>query len=430
MSALPSDISAGALADTRIGSPQFALGSDDFFRDPYPTYHWLRTHHPIYYDPVRGDWFLTRHADILAALKNPRLRHVSLPDDTPRPDGNTATTSKAPSAGGKFPALIEYGQHLQSIWMGLHNPADHTRLRGLLTPPFTPGHLTDVLPRIQRIVDEFVDRLEPAGEMDLIADLAAPVAIQVISQVLGVPVEPPKQFGQWSREIGKTLDPYCTPLQRARGTLAILGYAGYFEKLIAARRQEPGTDFLSALIVAQADGKLSAEELLAHCIDLFFSGHESTGYFIGNAMLALLTHPDQFQLLRENPSLMPTAVEELLRYGNTIMMTSRVAHADVELGGHLFRRGDRLRLVLGAGNRDPEKFTAPDQLDLTRAPNPHLTFGNGTHYCLGAPLARAEAQILLGTVVRRLPQVRLRDTYLEWEPSFLVRGLEALPVVF
>lgn len=270
--------------------------------------------------------------------------------------------------------------------------------------------------------------------MDLIGDLAFPLPVIVISELLGVPAADRDRFRRWSLDIARSLDAIALPVEPEvieRGNAARRALVGYFRDLIAERRQRPQADLLTALIAAEEQGDTLTEgELLATCVLLLVAGHETTVNLIGNGVLALLRHPGELRKLRAEPGLITSAVEELLRYDSPVQRTGRLAATDVELGGKVIPKGALLSAVLGAANRDPAHFPEPDRLDITRHDNRHLAFGWGIHFCLGAPLARVEGQVAIGALARRLPALALATERPEWRESSALHGLKALPVTF
>jgi cytochrome P450 len=267
--------------------------------------------------------------------------------------------------------------------------------------------------------------------MDIMEAIAYPLPVLVICEMLGVPAKDRDIFQAWSGDVARTLDPLQTPETIERGHAVVANMCHYFHRLIAELRQSPKEDLLSAMIMAEEQGdRLTEEELLANCILLFSAGHETTVNLIGNGMLALLRHPDQRQKLEEHPDLIETAIEEFLRYEGPVQITGRGAHQDIEIGGKIIRKGERVFTILAAANRDPAQFPHPDRLDITRRENRHLAFGYGIHFCLGAALARLEAQSAISTMLRRMPHLALQTDTLQWRPAFTLRGLQTLPVTF
>jgi cytochrome P450 len=315
-------------------------------------------------------------------------------------------------------------------WMLQQDPPDHTRLRGLVVKAFTARRVEDMRPRIQQIVDATLDRVAPQGHMDLIADFAFRLPVTVICEMLGIPQEEHEMFFTGARASGRLLDP--VPLSRAEMDAANssnLASAEYFRHLFELRRREPGDDLTTQLVRAEEEGsRLSNEELTANIILLFGAGHETTVNLIGNGLLALHRHPEQLRLLREDPSLATNAVEEFLRYDSSVQLTGRVALEDTSVGGTAIPRGEGLLCLLGAANRDPAVYPDPDRLDITRPNIRPLSFGGGIHFCLGAQLARIEAEVAIATLLRRLPGLTLDDPdHPDWRPTFVLRGLNRLP---
>jgi cytochrome P450 len=388
--------------------------SPDFIRDPYPFYHRLRAAAPVF-KTAFGPYLATRYEDVATVLRDKRF-------------------------GKDFEARIikRYGEKVfdepiyDSVrrWMLERDPPDHTRLRGLVVKAFTARTVEDMRPRIQAIVDATLDRVVPDGRMDVIRDFAYPLPVTVICEMLGIPEEDRDQFRRNTGLGGRLLDP--VPLTRAEidiANAAHLKQAAYFHSLFERRRREPGDDLTTLLVQAEEAGnKLSEAELTANIMLLFGAGHETTVNLIGNGLLALHRNPEQLELLKRDPSLMPNAIEELLRYDSSVQLTGRAALEDVEIGGVTIEQGEGIMCLLGAANRDPEVFLDPDRLDVTRPNIRPLSFGGGIHFCLGAQLARIEAEIALSSLLARLPSLEL-ETLDDpaWRPTFVLRGLTSLP---
>jgi cytochrome P450 len=394
---------------------QFNPMDPEFVADPYPMYHRLRAEDPVHRSPL-GFWVLTRYADVMAMLRDPRL-------------------IKEPIAA--FVAA-RFGMAAPPPGLGLsmldRDPPDHTRLRGLVSKAFTPRALEGLRSHIQKIVDDLLADAAGKGEMDLIEEFAYPLPVRVICEMLGVPVKDHERFKQWGLDIARGLDAIMLPPDSEVGQRSVSGrraLAGYFRELIAGRRAAPRDDMLTALIAAEEAGdKLNEEELLATCILLLVAGHETTVNLIGNGTLALLRHPDELRKLRENPGLIGTAVEELLRFDGPVQRTARIPSEDITIGGQTIGKGEMVMPFLGAADRDPAQFPDPDRLDITRADNRHIAFGMGIHFCLGAPLARMEGQIAINTLLARLPKLALATDRPQFRQSLTLRGLETLPVSF
>jgi cytochrome P450 len=386
----------------------------EFIANPHPMYHRLRAEDPVHRSTLLPDtWILTRYADVVMALRDPRFdRH----------DAENFFRERF----GDGPLINVF-----SKWMLFRDPPDHTRLRTLVNKAFTPRAIEGLRPRIQELVDSLLDGVQARGHMDIMTDLAYPLPVLVICELLGVPAKDRELFKEWSGDVARTLDPIQTPEMVEKGNTVVESMATYFRGLIVTLRKQPQDNILSAMIAAEEQGdRLSEEELLANCILLFSAGHETTVNLIGNGLLALFRNPEQKQLLQTHPELTQSAVEEFLRYDGPVQLTGRSVKEDVEIGGKLIRQGERVLTVLAAANRDPAHFLDPDRLDITRKDNHHVAFGHGIHFCLGASLARAEGQIAIGTLLRRMPQARWIEDSPRWRPAFTLRGLETLPVTF
>ena len=386
----------------------------EFLADPYPTYHRLRAEDPVHHSPL-GFWVLTRYEDVAAILRDARFIKEPL----------------AALVAARFGSEVPRGVGLSMLD---RDPPDHTRLRSLVSKAFTPRVVEGLRPRIQAIVDDLIARAEPAGSMDLIEEFAYPIPVNVICEMMGVPVRDHERFKGWSLDIARGLDSIWLPPDSEiprRSVAARHAISGYFRELIDQRRTSPRGDLLSALIAAEEAGdKLNEEELLATCILILIAGHETTVNLIGNGVLALLRHPAELSRLRATPGLITSGVEELLRYDGPVQRTARVASADATIGGHTIPQGDMVMPFIGAADRDPAHFPEPDRLNLSRADNRHIAFGWGIHFCLGAPLARVEGQIAIDTLVRRLPRLALIGDSVEYRQSLTLRGLKTLPVKF
>jgi cytochrome P450 len=386
----------------------------EFLADPYPTYHRLRDEDPVHHSPM-DFWVLTRYEDVAAVLRDPRFIKEPI----------------VSMVAARFGVSAPPGMGLSMLD---RDPPDHTRLRSLVSKAFTPRVVEGLRPRIQKMVDELITRAEAVGTMDLIEEFAYPIPVNVICEMLGVPVEDHERFKGWSLDIARGLDSVWLPPESEipkRSGAARHAIGDYMRGLIAERRASPRGDLLSALIAAEEAGdKLSEDELIATCILLLIAGHETTVNLIGNGTLALLRHPEELRRLRETPGLITSAVEELLRYDGPVQRTARITSTAVTIGGRTIPKGEMVMPFIGAADRDPTQFPDPDRLDLGRADNRHIAFGWGIHFCLGAPLARVEGQIAIDTLVRRLPGLALVNDEPEHRQSLTLRGLKALPVTF
>jgi cytochrome P450 len=388
--------------------------------DPYPVFRRLREEQPVH-KTLLGPIALSRYADCARML-----RHPSAGSDFRKSKNFREMTALQ----GLDPDSEMMNRRRSFLFM---DPPDHTRLRGLVNKAFTPRVVEELRPRIEALVREQLDAVAARGdgEMEVIGDLAYPLPVAIISEMLGVPSEDHERFKAWSRELARSLDP--VPIESKeemqRREQVAMEFREYFKELIAERRAAPRDDLLSGLIAAEEQGvTLSEDELLSTCILLLVAGHETTVNLIGNGMLALLRHPDQMQLLRDDPSLIRTAVEELLRFDPPVQLTGRVALADIEFGDVKLAEGETAVLLLAAANRDPEQFPDPDRLDLRREDNRHLSFGMGIHFCLGAPLARVEGQVAISEMVRRLKAPRLATEQPDYKENITLRGLASLRV--
>ena len=386
--------------------------------DPYPHYHQLRTEAPVHWSPL-GFWVFTRYADGAAIIQD---RNFAMFE--PREWSESLDYHYAGPAAEKVRDSL-------GRMMLFKNAPDHTRLRGLVTKAFTARVIEGLRPRIGEIVSALLRRVRDAGRMDLIADLAYPLPAMVIAEMLGVPPEDRDEFRLWSRALAPTIDPMILPEQMEQAAVSIDRFTEYFTALIARRRREPREDLLSAMIAAEEQGdRLSEAELISNAMLLLNAGHETTTNLIGNGVLALLRNPGELGRLRRDPSLLPAAIEELLRYDSPVQMTARRARVDREIGGSKVQAGQQVIVIIGSANRDAARFPDPDVLDIARRDNEHLSFGGGSHYCLGANLARLEGQVAIGALIAELPGLRLATEAPEWRETLTLRGLKTLPVAF
>ncbi len=397
--------------------PDHHLFNDETLADPYPLYHRLRTEDPVHWDEDNDRWVLSRYADIVTVLRSP-----------------SASSNRAPALQRFVPPGLRQLVAYRSDSMINCDAPKHNRLRLLVNKAFTARAVEAMTARIQRLVDDFLDAVGDHGRMDVIADLAYPLPVTVIADMLGVPQEDRDLFKHWSDELVVTVSGNPSALRPRDFRRTARNYAelsAYFAEIVARRRVRPQNDLLTALAQAEEAGdRLNESELYANAALLLVAGHETTTNLIGNGTLALLRHPDQWERLLADPSLVPGAVEELLRYDSPVQHTGRLLTADMEIGGKRLHAGDMVQLLVGSANRDPEQFADPDRLDVGRTDVKHLAFGLGSHFCLGAPLARLEARIVFATLLRRMPQLHLVGADLKFRDNFNLRGLEALPVGF
>jgi cytochrome P450 len=396
--------------------PLFNPLAPEFIRDPYPHYERLRSTDPVHITPY-GMYLASRHAEVSLVLRDKRF-------------GKDFVQRSKRRYGPKI--MEEPIFRSMSHWMLQQDPPDHTRLRGLVVKAFTARRVEDMRPRIQEVVDQTLERVADRGRMDLIEDYAFRLPVTIICDMLGIPEEHREAFYSGSRDGGRILDPVpLTPTEIAQGNAGNLMAQMYFQQLFELRRKNPGDDLTTQLVQAEENGsKLSNEELTANIILLFGAGHETTVNLIGNGLLALHRNPDQLALLKARPELIANAIEEFLRYDSSVQLTGRVALEDIEdLGGKRIPRGETALCLLGSANRDPAVYPdRPDRLDITRQNVRPLSFGGGIHFCLGAQLARIEAEVAITTLLRRLPDLKLDDAEnAEWRPTFVLRGLKRLP---
>jgi cytochrome P450 len=397
------------------GAPLFNPWTPEFIADPYPFYHRLRAADPVHATPL-GFYVVSRHADVTTVLRDKRF-------------GKDFVGRMTRRHGPQI--LDEPVYRSMRHWMLQLDPPDHGRLRGLVVRAFTARRIEDMRPRIQAIVDGIIDRIEDQGGMDLIDDFAFRLPVIVICDMLGIPAEDRPYFFLGSRGSGRLLDLVpLTPDEIKQQNSFNLAITDYFHRLFELRRREPGDDLTSKLVQAEQDGdKLTNEELTANIILLFGAGHETTVNLIGNGLLALHRNPDQLRLLQSDPSLIANAIEELLRYDSSVQVTGRTTLDDVEdIGGMALPKAQTVICLLGAANRDPAVYADPDRLDIRRADVHPVSFGGGIHHCVGAQLARIEGEIAIGTLLRRLPNLRLDDIdHPDWRQTFVLRGLNKLP---
>ena len=390
----------------------------DVIADPYPVLRRLQTEDPVHRSEILGGWVLTRYVDVRAGLADPRLSADRISPFVSHPSGRAK------------PEVRELGRFV-GMWAVFTDPPRHTRLRSLLNRAFTSREVERLRPLIEELVNTLLDRVAGAGRMDVIRDFAYPLPVAVIAEMIGVPREDGERFKAWSDELAAFIGSAAATDKYARAARGMTEMRDYFRRMVVARRAEPREDIMSRLIAAEERGDaLSEDELVATCVMLLFAGHETTTNLIGNGLLALLQHPQELRALSDEPSLAASAVEELLRYDGPNQAMVRIATEDFDLDGRRIRHGDRLFLMLNAANRDPGQFSNPDRVDLCREPNRHLAFGHGIHFCLGAPLARLEAQIAFPALLRRLPSLALATDSLEWIDSLIFRGVTSLPVTF
>ncbi len=385
--------------------------------DPHPFYRALRERDPVHRSRPADGWVLTRYADILTVLGD---RTFSSDERNLRRYNRYMRRRRL--------AGVPDAYREDRITMLRIDPPDHTRLRNLVSKAFTPRAVEAMRSRIEEIVDQLIAPLSRRRGTELVRDFAAPLPVVVIAEMLGVPSEDQERFRAWSDEIIRTLGDNTLEDERAAHT-AMDELGEYFAKIAEQRRAEPRDDLLSALVAAEEQGdRLSAGELFGTLVLLLVAGNETTTKLICNAAVALLRNPEQLELLRAEPKRVAGAVDEFMRYDGPVQLTSRMVLEDRSLGGHRLRRGQQLVLLLAAANRDPEQFEHPDRLIVSRENVRHLGFSHGTHFCLGAQLARLEAGLALEALITRLPGLRFADEPIEWGSNTVLRGPRTLPL--
>jgi cytochrome P450 len=388
--------------------------------DPYPLYHEFRTRDPVYWDGENDFWVLTRYADITSVLRDDRFSKAQ---------GMTAGLDRLPVEERKQADPVFSVFRKQMLYA---DPPHHTELRGLVNKAFTPRVVRGMKPHIQELTDKLLDEVQESGRMDIISDLAYPLPLTVIMEMLGLPIEDRPLWKKWSDDLFATLGVVRhTPELYEHAHESVDEMTVHICDLRQVLQENPRDNLLSAFVtVVEQDRKLSDDELVANSILLLGAGHETTTNLIGNGLLSLMRNPEQLQALKEDPSLIANAVEEFLRYDNPVQIVWRVAKEDIEIGDKTIKKGEFVNLLVGAANRDPARFPHPDRLDIQRDTHGHVGFGLGIHFCLGAPLARLEGQIAIETVLRRLPDMQLETKELEWHESPTFRGVRSLQVVF
>jgi pimeloyl-[acyl-carrier protein] synthase len=395
----------------------YHLLDPDVLANPYPLYRRLRTEAPVHWDPYLHAWVVTRYEDVATVL-----RRFSA-DRTPGPEYFEALG--VPEVGPVAKVMIKQMLFLDA-------PA-HTRLRRLAGAAFQPVHVAKLREHIQDIADRLIDDIQArgSGRMDMLADFAEPLPAMVTTELLGVPVEDHVKLKDWSVTFAGMLGNFQHNPDLLGGVLeAVENLSAYFHDAIREQRRHPRNGLVSAFLASEVDGDRLSDEVAANCVVTMVGGLETTTNLIGNGMLTLLRSPADLERLRDEPEVLPSAVEELLRYESPSQHTARIARDDVVLGGQQIRKGQAVIAVMAAGNRDPERFPDPDRLDIERPDNRHLAFGWAAHFCFGAPLARLEAEISFRSILTRIADLRLIDEPLVWRENLGLRGLKALPLTF
>ena len=381
-------------------------------QDPYPDYTKLRERDPVHRSRLANSWVFTRYADVDAILRD----HRNFSSDPRKRELSKRQRAALPSPDDYTMLFLD--------------PPDHTRLRGLVNKAFTRRAVNALEPHVRGFLGKLLDGVaDPAGGFDLMEAVANPLPVIVIAEMLGVPPEDRTRFRTWSNQRARLLEPTISPEERAVGAKAAKALDEYFLPIVQARRADPQNDIVSALAQAEEAGDaLTEREMLTMLRLILVAGNETTTNLIGNGLLALLRHPDQIERLRADPGLIPSAVEELLRFDSPVQTDFRGALKDCEVNGFPVRRGQAVITLLGAANRDPAAFEEPDRLDVGRDGGSHLSFGRGIHHCLGAPLARLEGRIVFETLLERFASMRLLTKRPAFRNSVVLRGLESLPI--
>jgi cytochrome P450 len=384
--------------------------------DPYPLFHRLRTEDPVHWDVFLHTWVVTRYTDVLEVL------HKFSADRT-----HTPAKLQAMGLGDMSP--IAKLMVKQMLFM---DPPGHTRLRSLASQAFSPARVAVLRAHIRDIVKRLLDDVQDKGEMDVIRDLGEPLPAIVTAEMLGVPTEDRHRLKAWSADFAEMLGNFQhNPEHAPRMLRAVEEMTAYFGDQVLAQKDHPREGLVHSLMTAEVEGdRLTDEEVVATCIVTMVGGLETTTNLIGNGVLTLLRHPEQMERMREDLSLTPSAVEEMLRYESPSQHTGRLAPDDVEMGGRLIRKGQAVMAVMAAANRDPERFPDPDRFDVSRADNRHLAFGYAAHFCFGAALARVEGQEVFEAITRRLYNLELQPGPLTWRNNLGLRGMIALPIKF
>ncbi|HYW69602.1 MAG TPA: cytochrome P450, partial [Pyrinomonadaceae bacterium] len=410
MSSFSSNTSAPALSLYHLLDPEVLA-------NPYPLYRRLREEAPVHWDPYLHTWVVTRYEDVVTVL------HRFSANRTPTPEQLDAIG---------MGELRPIAQLMTKQILFMDAPA-HTRLRSLASMAFTPARVEALRQHIREILDRLLTPLLRRGDMDVINDLAAPLPAIVTAEMLGVPVADCDKLKQWSADFAEVLGNFQHNPDRAARTLkCVAEMTDYFREALEEQRKHPRAGLINSFMTAEIDGdRLTDEEIIANCIVTMVGGQETTTNLIGNGILSLLRNPEQLQRLRDDSALIPSAVEELLRYESPSQQTARICPEDTEIGGKLIRKGQAVIAVMAAGNRDPERFNDPDRLDLGRQDNRHLAFGWASHFCFGAALARIEGQLTFEAIARRTANLALApNAQITWRDNLGLRGLNALHVTF
>jgi cytochrome P450 len=409
---VPTSSSSVARAEHELSL--YRLLDPEILADPYPLYKRLREQDPVHWDPFLHAWVVTRYEDVLRVL----LQFSA--DRTPTPQQLTAMN---------LADLNPIAQVMVKQMLFMDAPA-HTRLRALSSAAFTPARVEVLRQHIQQIADNLLDAVEAKGEMDVIEDFAAPLPAIVTAEMLGVPTSDHRQLKAWSADFSEMLGNFQhNPNRTEHMRRTVSDMTAYFHAAIDELRRSPREGLVHSLMTAEVNGdRLSEEEVVANSIVTMVGGQETTTNLIGNGLLTLLKNPTAFEWLKNDDSVVTSAIEELLRYESPSQHTGRIAPADVVMGNKTIKKGEAVIAVMAAGNRDPDRFPDPDRLILSRQNNRHLAFGWAAHFCFGAALARAEGQISFRTILRRFPHLAIKPGPLTWRFNLGLRGMTAMPV--
>jgi pimeloyl-[acyl-carrier protein] synthase len=411
------------MPSTSLNAIDEKLVSDEFLDDPYPLLRQLQQEDPVYWSESIGGWIVTRYDDIVPTFRD--VAHFSN-------YGRFAKTVEYLPHDDRQ-RLAPFETHYRQKSLLQSDPPVHTRLRGLMAKPFSATNVEAMRPKIRKIVSDVIDSVQPLGAMDVIRDLAYPLPFSVLGTIMGLPDERQEEIKHWADEIllfqGVNRPPVAL-LERSQA--ALLAMRSFLTDLVNEKRRRPADDVISQLVAAEAEGnRLTEQELVYTCVTILGAGHETTTSLIGNGLYTILSHPQQWRKLRENPSLLTSAIEEMLRFESPVARQPRVIQDDVELGGKKLLKGQVAFQMLNAANRDPAYFTDPDTFNIERQNNKHIAFGMGIHFCLGAGLARTEAQEVFNAILERLPNIELASEKADWDrhkPNS--RMLHSLPVSF
>jgi cytochrome P450 len=388
--------------------------------DPYPLYHKIQSEDPVHWDAPMGFWVITRYDDVMSTLHDRRFSKAA---------GLTTAMNRLPETELEKAKSLYRAFSKQMLFA---DPPYHTHLRGLVNKAFTPRVVEQMQPHIQQIAYGLLDAVQDRHRMDVIRDFAYPLPMTVIIEMLGLPTTDSAQLKQWSDEFAASFGIVRrSPAVMQQATIGLGEFTDYLWSRYDDLEANPKDDLLSALVAAVEQGnRLDNEEWVANVLIVLVGGHETTTNLIGNGLLALLHHPEQMEELRADPALIHPAIEEMLRYDTPVQIVWRVATEDVEIGGKQIRTGQLVNLIIGAANRDPAQFDAPDRFDIHRPEHRHVSFGLGIHFCLGSPLGRLDGQIALATLLQRLPNLKLESDTFEWQEAPTFRGVKSLPVAF